>query len=80
MPGLNWEEAGTVTVGNIVGQINRAPLGQGNVFHSIKICRKDESGKMAHFIRVDDLKNMEEFVKKVNSWIQQDIETIRKAG
>ena len=80
MATLVWQEAGVVTMGNLIAHINRAPLGNGNVFHSVRICRTDEGGKTTQFLRVDDLKALAEFSEKVRHWIQSDTEEIRKAG
>lgn len=80
MAQMDWQEAETLHKNATLATINRALLGQGNVFYSIRVGRQGENDvKPTQYLRPSDLDDLEALCTDIRYWIQADIEEIRKS-
>ena len=78
MAQMDWSEAEVLHKESVIATINRAELGQGNVFYSIRIGRQGENDiKPTQYLRPSDLDDLEALCSDIRFWIQADIDEIR---
>jgi len=81
MAQMDWSEAEVLHKEAVIATINRAELGQGNVFYSIRIGRQAENDiKPTQYLRPSDMDDLEALCQDIRYWIQADIDDIRRKG